>query len=515
MVCGEKMKLSWKIWLMLAILVSSILFLINFQGILSSGVLVGDVGIDSPASLSGLTKGDIITALNNKPIKNVESYSTEIHKLFDSQDGEIKIVLDTKKDQYVFFTDEIPKITVKDLKKTKIQTGLDLQGGARALVKPEKELNSEELQDLILVTTERLNVYGISDVNVRPVRDLQGNTFMLIEIAGATPGDIKNLIAQQGKFEAKIANQTVFSGGERDITYVCRNDANCAGVTTCQQSAEEWFCNYEFVVHLSEEAAKRHADITSKLGTDLSNPGYLDKQIEFFVDDKFTTALYISEGLKGQVATQIQIQGSGRGADKETAYGNAQDSMKQMQTILITGSLPYKLEIEKLDTISPVLGQRFTYLIFLTAFLALLTVSLIILVRYRDLKISFALLFTSFSEIIILLGVASLIKWNLDLPSIVGILVMIGTGVDHQIVLLDESRSKQIGSFNQKIKRGIYIVMATYFTTLFSLLPLFWAGAGLLKGFAVTTLIGLTIGVFITRPAFADILKILNKNNAT
>jgi len=500
------MKFTWKIWVMLIILFFSILLIINFQGIFSSGVLVGDVETDSPASLSGLTKGEIITAVNNKQIKNVEAYSTEIHNLFDSQDGEIKIVLDTKKDQYVFFTDEIPKITVKNLKKTNIQTGLDLQGGARALVKPEKELNSEELQDLILVSTERLNVYGISDVTVRPVRDLQGNTFMLIEIAGATPGDIKKLISQQGKFEAKIANQTVFSGGERDITYVCRNDANCAGVTTCQQSAEEWFCNYEFVVHLSEEAAKRHADITSKLGTDLSNPGYLDKQIEFYVDDKFTTALYISEGLKGQVATQIQIQGSGRGADKEIAYEDAQNSMKQ---------IPYKLEIEKLDTISPVLGQRFTYLIFLTAFIALTAVSLIILIRYRELKISFALIFTSFSEIIILLGIASLIKWNLDLPSIVGILVMIGTGVDHQIVLLDESRSKQIGSFNQKIKRGIYIIMAIYFTTLFSLLPLFWAGAGLLKGFAVTTLIGLTIGVFITRPAFADILKILDKKNAT
>src|SRR3989344_2046450 len=353
MVCGEKMRLSWKIWLMLVILIFSIFLLINFKGIFSSGVLVGDVEIDSPAYLSGLTKGDIIIAVNNKPIKNVEVYSTEIHNLFDSQEGEIKIVLDTKKDQYVFFTDEIPKITVKNLKKTNIQMGLDLQGGARALVKPEKELNSEELQDLILVSTERLNVYGISDVNVRPVRDLQGNTFMLIEIAGATPGDIKNLISQQGKFEAQIANQTVFSGGERDITYVCRNDANCAGVTTCQQSSEEWFCNYEFVIHLSEEAAKRHADITSKLGIDISNPGYLDK---------------------------------------ETAFEDAQNSMKQMQTILITGSLPYKLEIEKLDTISPLLGQRFTYLIFLTAFIALITVSLIILIRYRELKISLALI---------------------------------------------------------------------------------------------------------------------------
>ena len=189
--------------------------------------------------------------------------------------------------------------------------------------------------------------------------------------------------------------------------------------------------------------------------------------------------------------------------------------MKQQQTILITGSLPYKLQIEKLDTISPVLGSKFTKLIFLTAVIALFAVAIIVFFRYKKLKASFALLFTSFSELAILLGVASLINWSLDLPSIVGILVMIGTGVDQQIIILDESLSKRQTSLNQKIKGALFIVVAAYFTTFFSLLPLFWAGAGLLKAFAVTTLIGLTIGVLITRPAFADMLKLIAKNDAS
>jgi preprotein translocase subunit SecD len=34
-----------------------------------------------------------------------------------------------------------------------------------------------------------------------------------------------------------------------------------------------------------------------------------------------------------------------------------------------------------------------------------------------------------------------------------------------------------------------------------------WAGAGLLKGFAITTIIGISVGVFITRPAFSEIVK--------
>jgi len=39
------------------------------------------------------------------------------------------------------------------------------------------------------------------------------------------------------------------------------------------------------------------------------------------------------------------------------------------------------------------------------------------------------------------------------------------------------------------------------------LLPLIWAGAGLLRGFAITTIIGISVGVFITRPAFSDVVK--------
>ena len=41
------------------------------------------------------------------------------------------------------------------------------------------------------------------------------------------------------------------------------------------------------------------------------------------------------------------------------------------------------------------------------------------------------------------------------------------------------------------------------------MLPLLFAGAGLLKGFALTTILGFTAGVFVTRPAFAVIIQAL------
>ena len=123
-----------------------------------------------------------------------------------------------------------------------------------------------------------------------------------------------------------------------------------------------------------------------------------------------------------------------------------------------------------------------------------------------------ALLFTSISEIIIILGIASFIEWNLDLPSIAGILATIGTGIDQQIIILDESRQKVMLSLKQKLKRAFSIILGAYFTAVVALIPLLWAGAGLLKGFAITTIIGITVGVLITRPAFADMIILFEKN---
>jgi preprotein translocase subunit SecD len=181
--------------------------------------------------------------------------------------------------------------------------------------------------------------------------------------------------------------------------------------------------------------------------------------------------------------------------------------MNRLKAVLRTGGLPYQLEIVKLDTISPTLGNDFVRFILIAGIAALLAASIVVLVRYKSVKSSIAVILFSFSEIVVILGIASLIKWNLDLASIAGILATIGTGFDDQIVILDESKNKNVLSLKQRLKRAFTIIMGAYFTALVSLLPLIWAGAGLLKGFAITTIIGISVGVFITRPAFSEAVK--------
>lgn len=501
-------KLGFRIWLWIVILIFSLIAIFPISNLFQKGVLITSVDQNSTAFEEGLRQGQIITSIDGKTITSLDEFTAIINNKFPSNTSQ-KTIITTKDSEIIFYSSSAPEIIVSKIPKTNIKTGLDLAGGARALVKAEdRDLSSEEVNNLVTITENRLNVYGLSDIKVSSVSDLSRNHFMKVEIAGATPKDLRDMIENQGEFEARIKNQTVFIGGNKDISSVCRNDATCAGIETCNKdSSGTYYCTFRFVIYLSEEAAKRHADITNGIGTNISNPGYLSEPLELYLDGNLVDTLLISEDLKGQVTTQIAISGSGTGTTQEDAYNSAEEQMHKLQTVLITGSLPYKLEIVKLDTISPLLGKEFIRLILIAGILALLTAAVVVFIRYRDWKAAGLISVISLSEIIIVLGIASFIDWNLDLAGIAGILATIGTGFDDQIVILDEANNKEVLTLKQRIKRAFGIIFGAYSTVIVSLLPLLWAGAGLLKGFAITTIIGVSVGVLITRPAFSHLVQ--------
>jgi preprotein translocase subunit SecD len=159
------------------------------------------------------------------------------------------------------------------------------------------------------------------------------------------------------------------------------------------------------------------------------------------------------------------------------------------------------------------LGKEFTKNILLLGLVVFFIVSLLIFIKYRNIQITLSVVLTMFSEAVITLGIASLLSWNLDAPGIAGIIAGIGTGVNDQIVILDESVSEKNTSLKMRIKRALFIVVGAFFTIFAAMLPLFWAGAGLLEGFAFTTIIGITTGILITRPAFTEMVRRISEKN--
>jgi len=188
--------------------------------------------------------------------------------------------------------------------------------------------------------------------------------------------------------------------------------------------------------------------------------------------------------------------------------------MKAMQTILISGALPIKLDIVKTDIVSPALGEQFLKYAIIAIIGAVAAVGVVIFARYRKPLIAGMVFLTGLSEVVIVLGIAAMIRWNLDLAGIAGLIAAVGTGVDAQIVITDEFVGS-VGAFalgwKEKLKRAFFIIFGSFSTMLVAMLPLWAIGAPMLKGFAIITIIGVTIGVFVTRPAYAKILETMLK----
>lgn len=540
------------------------------------GVAIRSVGKNSSASIAGIenTKPsmpprsrEIILAMNNRPITSIEEYKNftsslepnrtvqiktnkgvyrlvtrplyeviylnetetriveEIQQVNETVNGTVVSVNKTvqkkvqaqKTDLKLIGTEDIG-LSVYNAPKNNIRKGLDLQGGTRVLLKPEKELEASEMDILLSNMKERLNVYGLSDVIVRDTSDLSGNQYVLVEIAGANEEEVKELLAKQGKFEAKVANSTVFRGGG-DITYVCRS-AECSGIDPqqgCGKASDgSWVCRFRFSISLTPEAAQRQADATTNLDIITeSGEQYLSEKIYLFLDNEMVDSLNIGAELKGRPVTDISISGAGAGRTREEAVYDALKNMKRLQTILITGSLPVKLDIIETNNISPVLGEEFTKNAIFMGLASILAVAIVVFIRYRKFEVAMPMILTMSSEILLLLGLASLVGWNLDLAAIAGIIVAAGTGVDDQIVIADEILRGRTGDISagwkQKIKMAFFIIMGAYLTVVVAMIPLLFAGAGMLKGFAFTTIAGISFGVFITRPAYAAFIEILLK----
>ncbi|MBT4648045.1 hypothetical protein HOC11_07315 [archaeon] len=525
---------SFKIWVYI------IFFIITLAAISpnpwNSGVAIRNVDLNSTAELSGIKSAnpnevpmvrERIISINGNEIKNVEDYNRILSTI--KVDSSVNIVAEKsqfmRKDynNYAFRAvgDQNLGMTVYEAPKSNIRLGLDLQGGTRVVLSPDEKLSKDDMDLLIDNLNQRINVLGLSDVIIRNSLDLTGNQFIIIEIAGANEKDVENILAKQGKFEAKIANDTVFRGGKEDITFVCRTSADCQGIDPqfgCQESAQGVVCRYYFQISISQNAANKFAETTNKITVlyDGGDPsGSLSEPIDFYLDDVKVQSLNIGGGLKGRPETSIAISVVGSGLSGVDARNDANDRMKQIQTLLITGSLPVKLNIIKTDSISPSLGKEFLQNAMLIGLLSIIAVTAIVILRYKKWKIAFPIITVITSEILLILGVAALLKQNIDIAGIAGIIVAIGTGVDDQIVITDETIGKddddeyKFLSWAQKLKKAFFIVFAAYAATVASMIPLLFAGAGLLKGFAVTTIIGVTNGVFITRPAFAKLMEIL------
>ncbi len=162
-----------------------------------------------------------------------------------------------------------------------IRLGMDFKGGTLYQVELQKEVSSDEIARISNIIAQRVDPSGLKDATVYPV----GKQFIVVQLTETNPVELEKVesrIRQQGKFEATLDGNVVFTGDE--IRKVMRGDASY-GVGRIGANAYEW--SLPFI--LNEAATKRFKEMTfhkcTAVGFGTSgNPTYECEKTVFFLD---------------------------------------------------------------------------------------------------------------------------------------------------------------------------------------------------------------------------------------
>jgi preprotein translocase subunit SecD len=188
------------------------------------------------------------------------------------------------------------------------------------------------------------------------------------------------------------------------------------------------------------------------------------------------------------------------------------EEAQNLEINLQSGTLPTNLTIQSSSFISASQAQLFKPLALLTAVAAWITVAFVVYIWYRDVRVAVPMFLTATSEVFLLLGFAASFGMALDLSHIAGLIAVIGTGLDDLIIMADEilQRKEKVQTgrvFQSRFRKAFWIIAMAAGTTIIAMSPLAVLSLGDLQGFAIITIIGVLIGVFVTRPAYGDVLR--------
>ena len=343
------------------------------------------------------------------------------------------------------------------------------------------------------IISTKLNYVGLKDIRVR----IWGEDYILIDLAGMPLEEARNLVAEPGKFEIKIyINDT-------ETKLICTG-ASIKRVSSYSKDTMtgQWKVPFE----LTKEASDQFRKMCIEYGA-VDNPEA--HPIAMYLDNKEVFKAPLSPSLAQDIKNGVW-SGSGLEATMGGSDQEAMEKAKELGTHLRAGALPVKPVIVSEGYIDPILGKNFLKQIFMAIILAIIAVGFIVYIRYREGRIVIPMLITGFSETFIVLGVAAMIGHQLDLPSLGGIIATLGTGVDQLVIITDEvmrGEKRAVKSLVKRVAAAFSIIFASAATTVIAMTPLAYMQLGVLKGFAIVTIIGIFVGIFITRPAYGNMIK--------
>lgn len=433
----------------------------------------------------------------------------------------------------------------RKVKNSAIKLGLDLQGGAYAVVTLNFDHPSVEgkattdadkaaaLDNAVLMIENRINKFGVSEVSIQKIKEQHK---IVINLPGVKEtSDLRKIIETVGVLEFKVVSK---EGSE--LLSELKRKYDSEGKMFVDNKGN---INPEILAQLPPDTEALRVSNKDKYGEDYSQVPFIVVSKESLLGDNpkvksatvdpdnlgryvinFTLegeavdrwAKATRENIGRQIAIILDdvvlqspvVQSEIPNGRSQVTLGNlSYEELDDMAKILRSGSLNIPLEIAEENTIGASLGKDSirSGLFALLVGVIITAVFMIFVYSLGGIVADIALVFNLF----FLLAGMGMFNGTLTLPGIAGIILTLGMAVDSNVLIYErvkeEFRSGK--SFTTSITLGyekaFWAIMDGNITTFIAAIGISLFGTGAIKGFAVTLCMGvvstLFTSLFITR----------------
>ena len=420
------------------------------------------------------------------------------------------------------------EVTEPSVTESQFRAAMDAAGYEYADIR--SGVTQETRDETMEIIQGKINEAGLSGGSVQQVQSISGEYFILVEVPGEGRQDVIDLLEERGTVRIDIAYPDGNATGIQEGALV-QGDFDEIG--TAAQNDQRRGAYVPVTVRNTGEGgeqspASAFQDAVAQRGfqdayqTPSDRCGYNSEtgEIEETNGDRNPCLLLVVDGEVvnsfGMDSDLADSMAAGSWADTgqfrltTTEFTEAQ----RISLNLRAGALPADLDISGEGTsssISASQGENFRTNSLVIGVLSVLAVAGMVFLRYREPRVALPMIVTALAEVYALLGFAALLGYPLELAVIAGFIAVVGTGVDDLVIIADQVMSEgEVNSqtvFDSRFRQAFWVIGAAAATTIIAMSPLMVLSLGDLSGFAIFTVLGVLIGVLITRPAYGDILR--------
>ncbi|OPY37702.1 MAG: Protein-export membrane protein SecD [Methanoregula sp. PtaU1.Bin051] len=403
-------------------------------------------------------------------------------------------------DTEVLLVDENHLEIRKFYNQTELEPVFAASGGT--ITSYQQGVSKKTADDVKSILENKINALGTKDARVNTLSGLNNVArYVRVELAGVNMNQAQEIVGKQGKFEIRI--QTIGNQTE----HVLYGDAITSVSNEQMEITRGSSWGVPFTISEAGAIALQDAAIRTGLILDPDNHHLLMILDNKTVFDAPMDAEAAAKLAKDPNRQWVATTGTGKAGEA---------AAKTLKIHLHAGALPVDVKTVGAGTVPAEQGRQNMYVSLFAGILSLVTVALVIYYRYREPGIVLPMVMINASEMIILLGFISAIKFQMDLPTIAGLIAVLGTGIDQLVVITDEilheGKVPSPNLYLKRLARALAIIVTAAATVVIAMVPLMVMPLTTLQGFALITIMGVLVGVIITRPAYGRvIMTILSK----